>query len=70
MRNYLIVMLTITNAARASNLMNITVSDVTDAKKHEEMPAFVFKSTKYKTSIIYGSKIMLVPEDLYPFFVR
>jgi len=70
MRNYLLVILTITNAARASNLMNITTDDVLSATKHEEVAGWVFKSTHYKTSIIYGTKCMVVPDDLYPFFVR
>ena len=70
MRNYLLVILTITNAARASNLINITAEEVTSATKHKEISGWVFKSTCYKTSIIYGTKCMVVPDDLYPFFVR
>lgn len=64
-RNYLLVNLSVTNAARASNLINITIQHVEDAKFNEEFGAFTFKSSKYKTSMIYGSKEMVVPEDLF-----
>ena len=46
-----------TNCLCASNLINITVHDVLDVKKHEEINknAF-FTNDKYKTSLIYGEK--------------
>ena len=67
-RNYLMVIMCVINGARASNLINITTEDVTTAVEHEEFPAYVFKSKNYKTSIIYGTKIMVVPEDIYNFY--
>ena len=69
-RNFIMVILCITNAARASNLMKITIDDVKNARPHEDLNAHVFKSSKYKTSIIYGSKMMVVPNDLYPIILQ
>ena len=64
-RDHLMLSLTFINALRASNLMNITLKEVQAAKKHGELDAFVFKNNKYKTSLIYGAKIILVPTLTY-----
>lgn len=64
-RNYLMVILTITNGARASNLINITIAEVKGARKDDQFEGWIFKSAKYKTSIIYATKIMVVPDDIY-----
>ena len=64
-RDHLILTLAFINALRASNIINITVKEVQAAKKHTEFEAFVFKNNKYKTSLIYGEKIILVPALTY-----
>jgi len=58
-RNYLIVILCIINAARASNIINTTVADVEAATQGSEFPGWCFKSKKYKTSMIYDTKVYL-----------
>ena len=60
-RDYLIVFLTYFNCLRASNLMNITLADVSSMKPHNEIDgAHVITNTKYKTSMIYGAKMILI----------
>jgi integrase len=44
----------------------MTISDVYDAKIDEEFPnARTIRSSKYKTSLLYGTKIMVLPLDIY-----
>ena len=44
----------------------MTISDVKNAKVDEEFPnARTIKSSKYKTSLLYGTKIMVLPLDIY-----
>ena len=58
--------LCVTNCLRSSNLMNVTIHDFEQAKKHEEIEnAYTFTSTKYKTSLVYGAKIILVSRAVY-----
>lgn len=64
-RNYLMFMLCITNALRASNLINITLADVANAKHDEEFNAMVISSPKYKTSMLYGKKMIVCSEPLF-----
>ena len=64
-RDHLMLMLTFINALRASNLINITLREVQSATQHQELDALVFKNNKYKTSLIYGAKIILVPTLTY-----
>lgn len=53
-----------TSCLRASNLSNITLHDVLNAKEHEEMKdAFNFSNDKYKTLLIYGTKIIVVSKE-------
>ena len=60
-RDYLMLNLCVTNCLRSSNLINITLDDFNKAKKHGEIQnAYTFTTKKYKTSLIYGSKVMLV----------
>ena len=60
-RDYLMVSLTYFNCFRASNLMNITLADISRMKPHNEIDgAHVITNTKYKTSMIYGAKIILI----------
>lgn len=60
-RDHLMLTLTYINALRASNLINITLKEVHTAKPHDELEALVFKNNKYKTSLICGAKVILVP---------
>ena len=56
-------MLTLTyiNRIWASNFINVTLQETQSAKKYEELDALVFKNNKYKTSLIYGATVILVP---------
>ena len=65
MRNFLMAIITIINATRASNLINMLVDDVLKATLVDKLTGFVFSSTKYKTSIICGSKAIWLPYDLH-----
>ena len=64
-RNYLMFMLCVTNALRASNLINMTISDMTNAVYDKEFDATVIKSLKYKTSMLYGQKSIVCSEEIY-----
>jgi len=64
-RNHLMVILTFGNAARSSNLINITLNDIESAIPEKDYDAFSISSTNYKTSLLYGEKKMLMAEDLY-----
>ena len=57
--------LCVTNCLRSSNLMNVTIHDFEQAKKQEIENAYTFTSTKYKTSLVYGAKIILVSRAVY-----
>ena len=60
-RDYLTVSVTYFNCLRVSNLMNITLADISRMKLHNEIDgAHVITNTKYKTSMIYGAKIILI----------
>ena len=59
-RDYLMVSLTYFNCLRASNLMSITLEDMGKIKPNDEIDrAHVLKNKKYKTSMLYGAKIIL-----------
>ena len=57
-RDHLILTVTFINALRASNIINITLKEVEAANKHDEFD-------KYKTSLIYGAKVVLIPSLIY-----
>ena len=59
------LVLTFINALRASNLINMTLNEAQAAQQYDELDANVFKNAKYKASLIYGSKIILVPTLTY-----
>ena len=64
-RDYLMIMICLMNATRASNLINMTVGDVEKAYQDESYPnAFCILSTRYKTSMLYGAKIIVVDQPL------
>ena len=64
-RDHLILTITFINALRVSNIINVTLKEVEAAKKHDEFDAFAFKKNKYKTSLIFGEKIVLIPTLTY-----
>ena len=43
----------------------MTVKHVVEAQKDDEFEAMVIKSPKYKTSMLYGAKLMVLPLDIY-----
>ena len=46
--------------------MNVTIHHFQKAKKHEEIGnAYTFTNTKYKNSLVYGAKIILVSRLVY-----
>lgn len=65
-RDYIMLTLYYINALQASNLINITLQEVLSATRDKIIKdAFVFENQKYNVSIIYGSKLILAPENLY-----
>ena len=64
--DYVMMILTFTNCLRSSNIVNINLHEKLNAKEHEEIKnAYYFRNTLYKTSLIYGEKIIVVPKDIY-----
>ena len=58
------VLIAAMNAARASNLMNLTMEEVGSAEPLQEYeldgePPFVIRNENYKTSLIYGEKTIV-----------
>ena len=41
------------------------VQHVSDAKKDGEFEVIMIKSEHYKTSMLYGAKLMVLPVDIY-----
>ncbi|XP_065678320.1 uncharacterized protein LOC136093608 [Hydra vulgaris] len=67
-RDYLMVLICFWNATRSSNLINMTIQDFEDAYQDPEYPgAVIFRSDRYKTSMIYGTKIIVVDKELQQF---
>ena len=65
-RNYLMLNICIVNCLRASNLINMTIHDFQQAKKDNEIQgAYRFYNNKYKTSLVYGEKVILVSDTLH-----
>ena len=47
------------NSLRSSNIIELRVSDIHDAEIADEYPGYmVFTNSRYKTSTIYGGKLM------------
>ena len=66
LRNYLMVVLALVNCLRASNLINITLYDVENAVKDKTVSeAYLIRNKKYKVSIIYGAKLLMLSKDTY-----
>ncbi|XP_057302645.1 uncharacterized protein LOC130636789 isoform X2 [Hydractinia symbiolongicarpus] len=65
-RDYLITNLCIMNGLRSSNLIELRVSDVQEAHTSEEYPGYmVFTNSRYKTSTIYGEKVIVLPKNVF-----
>lgn len=64
-QNYLMFTLCITNALRASNLINLSIADLQNAVHDKEYDAMVISSTKYKTSMLYGKKSIVCSEMIF-----
>ena len=65
-RNFIMYMITTANACRSSNIVNITLHDIQEATTDENfIGAKVIKSRRYKTSMLYGTKIILLSEAVY-----
>lgn len=63
-------MVTIGNAARASNLINMTLADVENASINEEYEnARSISSSNYKTSMLYGKKVLMLSEEVYQYLL-
>ena len=62
-RDYLMVSLTYFNCLRASDLESITLEDVGKIKSNDKIDrTHVLKNKKYKTSMLYGAKIILLSQ--------
>ena len=60
-RDYLKVLLIYFNCLQASNLINISLDDVKKISKNDKIDdAWVLANSEYKTSMIYGAKIILL----------
>ena len=65
-RNHLILRLCMANACRASNITNVTIEDVLAATSSDDFPnARVIYNWKYKTSLIYGKKAIVMDTGLW-----
>lgn len=59
-------MLCMINAARSSNIIFMTLHDVKQATTDDEyVNARIIRSTRYKTSMLYGVKILALYEATY-----
>ena len=61
------------NAVRASNLINMNMKEFNEAAPESEYNAICLKSMNYKTSLLYGEKMILLPNDLHKimkFFIK
>ncbi|XP_065676531.1 uncharacterized protein LOC105844710 isoform X2 [Hydra vulgaris] len=65
-RDYLIANICIMNGLRASNIIELRTQDVFDATTNPEYPGYkVFVNSTYKTSTIYGEKVIALPIDIF-----
>ena len=54
------------NCLRAPNLINMTIHDFRQAKRDNKIQgAYRSYNNKYKTSLLYGEKVILVSDSLY-----
>uniref|UniRef100_A0A7M5XG57 Uncharacterized protein n=1 Tax=Clytia hemisphaerica TaxID=252671 RepID=A0A7M5XG57_9CNID len=68
-RNLLIFIICQGNAARSSNKAEMTLQHIDEAVKSSDYVsngyAMVVKSEKYKTSLIYGEKLLVIPNAVF-----
>ena len=64
-RNVLLVLVAVLNAARSSNLCNITLKEFNNAYDDKEYKSKVMKNANYKTSLIYGGKLIVLNKDIH-----
>ena len=65
-RDYIIVNLCIMNGLRSSNIIELRVEDVMEATSAEGNPGYTSMiNSKYKTSTIYGEKVIVMPNTLF-----
>ena len=65
-RDYLIANICIMNGLRASNIRELRIRDVFDASTNLEYPGYkVFVNSTYKTSTIYGEKVIALPVNIF-----
>ena len=68
-RNYLITSLVIGNGLRASNIIQLKLSDFERSTKAPEYAGHnIIVNDNYKTSTIYGEKFIVVPDELLDHF--
>ena len=54
------------NGLRSSNIIELRVEDVDDAEELVNYPGyFIFTKSRYKTSTIYGEKVIVLPKNLF-----
>ena len=61
----LLVLVAVLNAARSSNLCNITLKEFNNAYDDKEYNSKVMKNANYKTSLIYGGKLIVLNKDIH-----
>lgn len=61
LRDHLMYVMAIGNAARSSNLMHLTLHDFSDAVLNEEYDRFMLRNVQYKTSLLYSDKLLTFP---------
>ena len=65
-RNYLMIQTCFINATRCSNLLNMTLGDMKNAIESPTIKsAMEVSSVLYKTSIFYGKKVILYPNEIF-----
>ena len=65
-RDFLMTSFVIGNGLRASNVINLSLKDIEEAKEVNGYPGHkVITNSSYKTSTIYGEKFVVVPESIF-----
>ena len=54
------------NGLRSSNVIELRAEDVNEAEASNDYPGyFTFTNSRYKTSTIYGGKVVILPKKLF-----
>ena len=65
-RDYVITNLCFMNGLRSSNIIELRLTDVEEATRNAEYPGYmVFMNSTYKTSTIYGEKVLVLPDNIF-----